>query len=154
MDAKEQLLDTWRINARIDHYLLEALTDEQLSTKLAKGKAVDGQFAHIHNVRLMWLKAAAPDLWGNQRKLELPCNKSDLAEQLMQSDAAISELISRSWDNGGKVKNFKPHVTAFVGYLIAHESFHRGHAEVALRQAGIPLPDSIAYGIWEWGPRG
>ena len=51
------------------------------------------------------------------------------------------------------MKNFKPHAAAFLGYLISHEANHRGHIELALRQAGIPLDDKIAYGQWEWGVR-
>jgi uncharacterized damage-inducible protein DinB len=153
MDPKEQLLETWHINARLNLYLLAALKPEQLSIGLAKGKSVEGQFAHIHNVRLMWLKAAAPDLHEGQAKLEPPGIELDaIPSALEQSAEAIAQLLDRSWESG-RVKNFKPHVTAFLGYLIAHEANHRGHVEVALRQAGQPIDDKTGYGLWEWGVR-
>jgi uncharacterized damage-inducible protein DinB len=53
----------------------------------------------------------------------------------------------------GKVKSFKPHVTAFLGYILAHESQHRGQIALALKQSGHALDKKIAYGIWEWGVR-
>ena len=40
----------------------QVLTPEQWEAPLAKGKTVRNQFAHIHNVRLMWVKASAPAL--------------------------------------------------------------------------------------------
>ncbi len=153
MDLAEQIVDTWRIHNRIHLYLLEALSPEALETPLAKGKSVGIQFSHIHNVRLMWLKASAPELMEGLAKLEGELTAERLKEALTASSAAIERLLTGALDDGGRVKNFKPHATAFLGYLISHESHHRGQIELALRQSGTPLPDKIAYGIWEWGTR-
>ena len=149
----EELIETWQINNRINLYLLEALDSSALAIPLTKGKTVAGQLAHIHNVRLMWLKAAAPDLHEGLAKSEPNATKEDLATGLANSSQAIEELLRRAGSPGGRIKGFKPHAAAFLGYLIAHESFHRGHLELALRQAGMPLSDKIAYGAWEWGSR-
>lgn len=150
----EALLETWRINDRINRYLLAAIPPEVLNTSLTKGKSVAGNFSHIHNVRLMWLKASAPDLLEGQTKFDREqIEHSVLADRLTQSGKAIEELVRRAGSPDGKVKNFKPHAAAFVGYLIAHESFHRAMAEIALRQAGTALDDKAAYGAWEWGTR-
>ena len=72
MDIGAQIVETWRINDRLNHYLLASLSDDLLATPLAKGKKVGAQLAHIHNVRLMWLKVAAPDLWEPMQKIEEP----------------------------------------------------------------------------------
>jgi uncharacterized damage-inducible protein DinB len=151
----EALLDTWRISARLNLYLLDNIPEDQLPTKLAKGKSVVANFTHIHNVRLMWLKASAPDLLETQRKFEESdgVGRDALKEALESSAAAIEELISRAGSPEGRVKNFKPHAAGFVGYMIAHEAFHRTCAELALRQAGTPLSDKVSYGVWEWGSR-
>jgi uncharacterized damage-inducible protein DinB len=57
-------LDTWHIADRINRYLLDALTAEDLAAKApdGKGRSVGEQLAHLHNVRLLWLKSAAPAL--------------------------------------------------------------------------------------------
>ncbi|MEO6326606.1 MAG: DinB family protein [Thermoanaerobaculia bacterium] len=149
------LVETWNINARIHAYILDTLPPEALaSIPQGKGRSVAEAFAHVHNVRLMWLKVAAPDLLAGLSKLEKGAvDKKALLKVLSTSQAAIAALITKSVADGGKVKGFKPHVEAFVGYLISHESHHRGQIALALKEAGHALDKKTSYGIWEWGVR-
>jgi len=150
------LLDTWQIHDRINLYLLDAVDAASLDSHSAsKGRSVGEQFAHIHNVRLMWLKSAAPDLLKDLVKVESEqaSDKKLLRKSLNDSGKAIGQLLETSFDSGGKVKGFKPHAAAFLGYLISHESHHRGQIALSLKQAGKPLDKKTAYGIWEWGVR-
>jgi uncharacterized damage-inducible protein DinB len=151
-----QLLEAWQIHDRINMYLLDAIEPASLSNHSAsKGRSVGEQFAHIHNVRLMWLKAADATLLEGLGKVENE-NANDkklLKKSLADSGKAIGKLLTRSLENGGKVKGFKPHAAAFLGYLISHESHHRGQIALSLKQAGKPLDKKVAYGIWEWGVR-
>jgi uncharacterized damage-inducible protein DinB len=152
----DPLVETWEINARINAYLLDALPAPALTAIAAsKGRTVGEALAHIHNVRLMWLKEAAPDLLAGLDKIEkgAPVTAATLGKALKASAGAIATLVTRALAAGGKVKGFKPHVHAFVGYLIAHESHHRGQIALALKQSGEALDKKIAYGIWEWGSR-
>jgi uncharacterized damage-inducible protein DinB len=151
--SADALVETWTIHDRINLYLLNALTLEQLAVPLLKGRVVGAQFAHIHNVRLMWLKSAGPDLLEGQVKLEKDVDSETLRRELTASGQAIAQLIARAANSDGRIKGFKPHVTAFVGYLISHESHHRGMIEIALRQAGQPVSDKVSFGLWEWGTR-
>jgi uncharacterized damage-inducible protein DinB len=154
MDAN-QLLETWQIHDRINIYLLDAVDPVSLDSHSAsKGRSVGEQFAHVHNVRLMWLKAAAPDLLKGLAKIEneQAKDKKVLRKSLADSGKAMGVLLGQSLASG-KVKGFKPHAVAFLGYLISHESHHRAQIMLTLKQAGNPVDKKVAYGIWEWGVR-
>ncbi len=151
-----QLLETWQIHDRINLYLLDAVNDASLDSHSAsKGRSVGEQFAHIHNVRLMWLKASAPELLKGLEKIETgnANDKNLLRKSLVDSGVAIGTLLANSLAAGGKVKGFKPHAAAFLGYLVSHESHHRGQIALSLKQAGKPLDKKIGFGMWEWGVR-
>ena len=103
----------------------------------------------------MWLKAAGPDLLEGLDKIE-PKGEVDrvkLRGSLEASGLAIGRLIEQAVASGGRIKNFKPHVTAFLGYLISHESHHRGQIGWTLKHSGHPLDKKTAFGLWEWGVR-
>ncbi|HUP28516.1 MAG TPA: DinB family protein [Chloroflexia bacterium] len=152
----EQLLDTWSIHSRIGPYVLQSLPDEALGSMAGrKGRSVGEMFAHIHNVRLMWLQASAPDLMAGLSKIEKgdAGSKEVLLQSLEGSSRAILALLEQGTKSGGKIKGFKPHVTAFLAYLVAHEAYHAGEIGVVLGQSGHPLDKKVAYGMWEWGVR-
>lgn len=150
-----QLIETFEINNRINLYLLDAIPESHLKDQSAsKGRNVGEQFAHIHNVRLMWLKVSAPDLLETQTKIEKENagNKKLLAKSLKESGKAMKTLFERATE-AGKVKGFKPSPTAFLGYVVAHDAHHRGQILLCLKQSKHPIDKKIQYGIWEWGVR-
>jgi len=155
MDA-QPLIETYQINSRLNLYLLDAIPEEHLADVLvSKGRNVGKQFAHIHNVRLMWLKVSMPEAFAGLEKIEKdkPIDKVLLRHSQTRSGEAMVQLLERAEANGGKVKNFKPHASAFVGYLTAHDAHHRSQIIIALKQSGHPLDKKILYGVWEWSSR-
>jgi hypothetical protein len=103
----------------------------------------------------MWLKPAAPELMEGLEKVEKEQagDKDLLRRSLAASGRAIEVLLRNGIESGGKVKGFKPHAVGFLGYLIAHESYHRAEVGMILTEAGHPLDKKVAYGLWEWGVR-
>jgi uncharacterized damage-inducible protein DinB len=151
----KQLIDTWAISNRINLYLLDAIPSAALNDLSAsKGRTVAEQFAHLHNVRLMWLGTSASELMEGLEKIEkdAAADKKLLQKSLKASGRAVEELLEKGIREG-KIKGFKPHVAAFLGYLISHESHHRGQIALSLKQSGHPLDKKTSFGTWEWGVR-
>ena len=149
------LIETWQINQKMNQFLLDGINENHLVDRSTfKGRSVGEQFAHIHNVRLMWVKVAAPLLLSSQKKFEKEdlLSRQTLSEQLRQSSMAIESVLEEGLTTG-RVKGFKPHPEAFLGYMIAHESHHRGQIILILKEHSH-LPDKkILYGLWEWGTK-
>lgn len=154
MDLKRALLETFAVNEKANQILLSNVSDEawRAATPTGKGRTVAGIACHIHKVRLMWLAAA-------DRTAKLPAKldedkvtRRDVMGALTKSAVAIQKILRKGLDDpAGKVPNFKPGVVAFVGYLIAHDSHHRGQISMLARQVGYPVPPKAGFGMWEWG---
>ncbi len=152
---QEQVLETWAIHNRINLFMLDAVAPEALGAPVARGRTVGEQFAHMHNVRVMWLETSAPDLVEGLTKVDKAdaADRDALRKALDGSGRAIGRLLEQSLQSGGKVKGFKPHAIAFLAYLISHDSYHRAEIGLILAQIGFPLERSSSYGLWEWGTR-
>jgi len=151
-DINEQLVDTWNIHNNINLYLLQEVPADHLKDLSAsKGRTVAEQFAHIHTNRLQWLNEISPDLTKDLIDLvdgNALLTKELLITQLTKSSKAIEALLRRSLKEGS-LKNH-PHPTTFFGYLISHESHHRGQIVLSLKQSGHPLSEKVSYGLWNW----
>src|SRR5687768_11396087 len=92
----DQLVESWEIHNRINLYLLDAVPPEALGDQSAsKGRTVGEQLAHVHNVRLMWLREAAPELMEGLDKVEKDAagDPALLRRSLEASAAAVSALL-------------------------------------------------------------
>ena len=152
---KEQLLETWNIHQRMNLLLVNNITEAGMQKTLSSrgGRTIFQQWVHIHNVRLQWLEISAKDIFSNCKILEkeMEADKNRLIKALEESAEGISKLLSRSWDDGGKIKGFKKGVIPLLGYFISHESHHRGNMILTLKQSGEKIPDTVKWGLWEWG---
>ena len=151
---KEQIIETWQINNRVHLMLIDTMSDEGLHCTLSKrgGGTPAKQFTHLHNLRLWKLEKVDKELLKGQTKIDIAgtIDKALLKKRLSQSGAAIAKIIESGIDDGGKIKGFKRGVIPFLGYMISHESHHRGNILLTLKQCGHKIPKDIQYGIWAW----
>ena len=151
---KEQLLETWRINNKMNFLVIDNTTDAGMQKSLSTrgGRTVYLQWVHIHNVRMQWLEVCAKDIFKKYNVIdkEAAFNRKLLKQSLEGSAKGIEELLSRSWDDGGRVKSFKNGVIPMLGYFVSHESHHRGNILLTLKQSGEKIPDTVKWGLWEW----
>lgn len=152
---KDQLLDTWQTHQKMNLLLMDNITDAGMQKTLSTrgGRTVYQQFIHIHNVRMQWLEVCAKDIFKKYKVLakEAAFGRKGLRKAFDDSTKGIEELLSRSWEDGGKVKGFKTGVIPMLGYFISHESHHRGNILLTLKQSGEKIPDAVKWGLWEWG---
>lgn len=151
----KKLIQSWTMANGPNYFLLEKLEDEWLDDRLAsRTRTVRQQFAHMHNVRLMWISHAAPELKGKAGKFPRGAKPSreELVEALKASEAVVAEFLDSCLEKG-KVPGWKGPVESFMAYLVAHEGHHRGLAMAALRVCGRKPGEQIVYGQWEWGKK-
>jgi uncharacterized damage-inducible protein DinB len=149
----EALLSAYDINDRINRYLIENLPDAAWRAKPpdGKGRDVASVVAHMHNVRVMWLKATKGKIPEQLDRQTVTAEQA--AKGLEQSRAALREVLAVSLAGDGSIKGFRPDVAGFFGYLIAHDAHHRGQITMLARQVGHPIPQKATFGMWEWGVR-
>jgi uncharacterized damage-inducible protein DinB len=151
----DSLLAAFATNNRIDEFLIRAVPDAawRATPPGGKGRTIASMAAHIHNVRLMWLKSAAKDA-ALPAKLEgETCAKEDAIRALDESWRALEIVLRASLSAGGAIGGFKPDAAGFLAYLLAHDAHHRGQIAMLARQLGRPVSQSVGYGLWEWGTR-
>jgi uncharacterized damage-inducible protein DinB len=119
-----------------------------------KGRTVAAIVAHLHNVRVMWLKAAAKGSKIPEQLDRASVTPAQATKALEKSRAALSAVLKAALESDCRVKGFRPDVAGFFGYLIAHDAHHRGQVCMLARQVGHPLPQKAMVGMWEWGTRG
>lgn len=148
------LLNAFNTNNRINQYLIDNLSGAAWKAKPAdgKGRTVAAIVAHMHNVRVMWLKAAKAEEIPDQLD-RATVTPGQAMRALESSRAALCVVINRALAGDGRVRSFRPDVAGFLAYLIAHDAHHRGQITMLARQAGHPLPQKAMFGIWEWGSR-
>jgi uncharacterized damage-inducible protein DinB len=154
LDFKKSLLQSYAVNEKANQLLLSNVSEQawQADSPSGKGRCIAEIAAHIHHVRLMWLSAADKSAKVPAKLDPDTATREQVQSALKASATAMEKLLEKALeDPSGKVPNFKPDVVSFVGYLIAHDSHHRGQIAMLARQLGHPVTPKATFGLWEWG---
>jgi uncharacterized damage-inducible protein DinB len=156
-DPISAMLAAFDTNQRMNELMLESVAAEAWQVappqppgaSKAQGRTIAAIAAHMHNVRLMWLKAVkAPEL---PEKLE-PYNvtKAQPIKAHRESHAALRTVLEDAMNGDGRIPHFPPDVARLQAYLVAHDAHHRGQISMLARLAGYPISKQAMFGLWEW----
>jgi uncharacterized damage-inducible protein DinB len=173
-DPHTVLLETYAINDAMNQLLLAHLdprawcatlpgpnnNDEAHKKKTRSGRTIAAIFAHMHNVRLKWLKGTAPHLKRPAPLDPYRCTQKQAAAALKQSAAQCLHMLTDalSADPSRRVTKFFrdplmpiwPANANMFAYMFAHEAHHRGQITMLAHQLGYRLPPAAWGGIWNW----
>ena len=160
----DALIATYAINDAMNHLILSHLDPKAWRAKLPDAshgsRTIGAIFAHMHNVRLRWLKYNAPHLKRPAPIDPHRCTMKQAASALQKSGELCVTMLTEalSSQSNRRIKTFRrdswmPVWTAnptMFAYMFGHEEHHRGQILMLAHQLGYRVDPVKIYPIWYW----
>jgi uncharacterized damage-inducible protein DinB len=147
-------------NDRMNQILIERLDPAAWRAKPpGKTRTIAAIFTHMHNVRSKWVRLTAPHLKVPPQLNRARCTLQQARAGLAESAARCGEMLAEALGgSGGSIEKFRrdgwaspwPVGVEMLCYMLSHEAHHRGQVCMLAHQLGFPLPNQVAYGMWNW----
>ena len=162
-EIRDSLLETFASNDAMNQLILANLDPRawraQPPGQKGQGRTIAAIFAHLHNVRVKWLRLSAPHLKRPQPLNPDRCTIKQAAAALKKSAAQclrmLSDALSASpnrrvakFSRDGWMPTWPAGGTMFA-YMFSHEAHHRGQILLLSHQLGYRVLHKTA-GIWQW----
>jgi uncharacterized damage-inducible protein DinB len=149
------VLATWHTHDAINRYMLDHIPDAGLDAvpllktgQPGKGRSVARVFLHLYEVRVSHLRQPEKAHLAGLPQFEKGAapTRAQIAALLDGSHRAVAARLESALAAGEQIN--KAHPLTFLGYLVSHESHHRGQIVLALKQNGIAPAEELRWGIW------
>ena len=147
------LLEAWQRHNKITLYLLGNMPEGGLEAVVASDNMPVAQhFAHISDVRINWAygtaRALTKGLIRFNKQPKQVVDAASLKHAIEASGSMLATLLTERAQAKRGINGFPGSLTAFVAYLISHESYHWSEISMTLTQNKIPLHKDVAWGLW------
>jgi uncharacterized damage-inducible protein DinB len=163
-ELRDVLLETYAVNDAMNQLLLAHLAPQvwraQLPGTKRGGRTIAAIFAHLHNIRVSWLKHSAPHLKRPAPLDPFRCTKKQAVAALKKSATQCLRMLADALSDSPQRRVTKfvrdsyapvwPAGATMFAYMFSHEAHHRGQILMLAHQLGYRVPPEVWGGIWQW----